>query len=151
MAQSYRGRAATQNGVAPIFESLDGEGRRMGEEKSLPEIDLSSFLKDVAWAALIKLATARLVAALPFLGWGPIGWITGAVVAMVGNALYDAMAEAFTMQMIQFKNESMQRQFATASVKLQLIARDFGTESVEFKNARKENVAALSKLVRFDA
>ena len=116
---------------------------------ALPDIDLPAFLKDVAWAALVKMATARLIAALPFLGWGPIGWITGAVVAMVGSAVYDAMAEAFTLQMIGFKNEANQKAYDTASVKLKLIARDFGVESEEFKKARLENVKTLSALIRF--
>lgn len=122
----------------------------MDEEKvSLPEIDLSEFIKDVAWAALVKLATQKLIAALPFLGWGPMGWITGAVVGMVGSAVYDAMAEAFNLQMLNFNNEAYQRQYDSASVKLRIIARDFGTESEEFKKARKENAEALSRLIKF--
>ncbi len=115
------------------------------------EIDLSSFIHDVAWAALVKFATSRLIAALPFLGWGPIGWITGAIVAMVGNVIFDAMAEAFDMQMIAFKNEALQHQFDTATVKLKIVARAYGTESVEFKKEREASVQALSKFVHFGA
>lgn len=119
-------------------------------EIPIPEIDLSSFFKDVVWSALVKLATARLIAALPFLGWGPIGWITGAIVGMVGSAVYDAMEEAFNLQKIAFKNESFQKEFDSASVKLKLVAKDYGTESEEFKKQRESNVQALRKLVRFD-
>lgn len=138
--------------MARTFKGRHGEGWGMDKEKvPLPEIDLGSFIKDVAWAALVKLATARLIAALPFLGFGPLGWITGAVVAMVGSAVYDSMAEAFNLTHISFKNEAAQRAYDTASVKLKLIARDFGIESEEFKTLRAENVKALSALIKFDA
>jgi len=123
----------------------------MGEEKALPDIDLSSIIKDVAWAALVKLATARLIAALPFLGWGPMGLITGAVVAMVGSAVYDAMADVFNLQVIPFKNEALQRQYDTETVKLKIIAHNYGVDSEEFKKAKKDAVAVLARLAKFDA
>ncbi len=125
----------------------------MGEEKvSLPEIDLSSFIKDVVWQAVIKFATQKLLGWLPaWLIGGPVGWIVGAVVAMVGSAVYDAMAEAFNLQMIVFKNEGLQREFDSSSLKLKLIARDKGIDSFEFRKARLENVEKLSRLVHIGA
>ncbi len=121
----------------------------MGETEISPQIDYASFLKDVVWVALVKLATAKLISALPFLGWGPIGWITGLVVGMVGAAVYDAMDEAFRLQMIQFKNEKFQREYDTASVKLKIVALNHGIDSPQFREERKKNVEALSKLVSF--
>lgn len=122
----------------------------MGQEQVQTEgLDFSKFLKDVAWAALVRLATQNLIAALPFLGWGPLGWITGAIVGIVGAAVYDAMAEAFKLEMIEFRNEQFQRQWDTASVKLKIIAKNHGIDSPQFKEERKKNVEALSKLVSF--
>lgn len=122
----------------------------MGEKQIQTEgVDLTPILKDVIWAALVKLATARLIAALPFLGWGPMGWITGAIVGIVGAAVYDAMAEAFKLEMIEFKNEKFQREYDTAAVKLKIVAKNHGIDSPEFKAERKKNVEALSKLISF--
>ncbi len=123
----------------------------MDKEEIQPttDLDFSQFLKDVAWAALVKFATARLIAALPFLGWGPMGWITGIVVSMVGAAVYDAMAEAFKLEMIEFRNEQFQRQWDTESVKLKIVAKNKGVDSPEFKEQRKKSVESLTKLVSF--
>ena len=135
--------------MAFVFKSVNGQGGRMGEEPVQAEIDFSKFLKDVVFAAVIKLATQMLISALPWLGWGPMGWITGLVVSIVGNVIYDAMDEAFRLQMIQFKNDKFQREWDSASVKLKIVAMNHGVDSPEFKEERKKNVEALTKLVSF--
>lgn len=120
------------------------------DEKALPELDLGDFLKDVVWGAVVKVATARLIAALPFLGWGPMGWITAGIVAVVGNVVYEAMEEAFNLQKIVFKNDGFQKAYDTVSVKLKIIAHNYGVDSEEFKAARRANLLALQQLAKFD-
>jgi hypothetical protein len=122
----------------------------MGEVQVSTEIDFSKLFKDVVFAALIKVATQSLISALPFLGWGPIGWITGLVVSIVGSAIYDALDEAFRLQMMVFKNEAYQKQWDTASVKLKIAYKNYGPDSPEYKKARKENVEALTNLISFN-
>lgn len=125
----------------------------MGEEKAgqpVEGLDIGDVFKDLVWGALVKLALQRLFVALPFLGWGPIGWIVGIVAGMVAEALYEVMREAVDLQVIAFRNSAARKEFDSAGVKLKIIARDHGIESPEFQEARDTYRDTLRKLVVFN-
>lgn len=111
--------------------------------------DIGDIFKDLVWGALVRLALSKLFAAVPWLGWGPIGVIVGWIAGMLAEQLYDAMKMAVDLQLIYFKNEKLRRAFDDASVKLKIIAKDKGITSLEFQEARKAHRETLGRLVQF--
>lgn len=112
-------------------------------------MDLGDLFKALVWNNLIKAALARLFLAVPFLGWGPIGVVVSWVVTKIADKLYDELEMIVNLQAIALKNEIHQREFDRASMKLHIIAREKGTASSEFKNAREHAKESLSQFVRF--
>lgn len=111
--------------------------------------DVGNLLKDLVWNVLIEQALKRVFEAVPWLGWGPIGAVIRVVVGLVADELFDGMRTVFNMQKILFVNLQHQHAFEDASLKLQLIARDKGIESIEYKEARIENRKRLSAFTQF--
>ena len=112
--------------------------------------DIGDIFKDLIWDTLVKVALMKLFAAVPWLGWGPVGVLVGWIAGMLADALYEALRLAVDLQMITFKNEAHRRAFDDAGVKLKLIAKDKGIESPEFKEARVRHREALAVFVKFD-
>lgn len=115
---------------------------------SIGEVALDTF-KELVWGSLVKAALGKLFAALPLLGWGPIGWAITWIVERYSNELYQLAKEFLKLEAIALRNEAAERAYNTASVKLKLIARSNGIESEEFRKARDEDKKALDNLVRF--
>jgi hypothetical protein len=86
---------------------------------------------------------------VPFLMWGPVGMITGFIVGKILDLVYDAVKMAVNLEVIRFKNEGLQKEFDSASLKLKLIARDKGVTSPEFLSARENHKKKLSEFVKF--
>lgn len=114
-----------------------------------PLPDLGDLFKDLVWDLLVKAALSKLFAAIPWLGWGPVGILVGWIVGMLADYLYDAVKMTIDLQVIAFKNEQHRREYDKAGVTLKLIARDKGIDSPEFKAARDENKKSLSRFVTF--
>ena len=110
--------------------------------------DIGDIFKDLVWNALVKLAISKLFAAVPWLGWGPIGVIVGWIAGMLAEQLYDAMRMAVDLQLIAFKNDKLRKAFDGASVTLKIIAKDKGITSPEFQEARKAHREVLATFVR---
>ena len=113
-------------------------------------MDLNDLFKDLVWDNLIKAALGKLFAAVPVLGWGPIGLVVNYIVFKFADQLYDAIKEWKDFKVIFLRNLGLEQDFNTTSVKLKLIAIDKGKESVEYKEARNENQKRLQNLVRFN-
>lgn len=134
--------------MASVFKNADESSKRMAEDQ-IQAIDAGDLFHDLVWLAIVKLVTGRLIAMIPFLGWGPLGIFTGWVVGVVMGWVYDAVKMAVELQLIHLKNEEHQRAFDSASLKLKLVARTHGVNSQEFKKAREENAKALAVFVTF--
>lgn len=111
--------------------------------------DIGDMLKTMVWDQLIEQALAAVFKAVPWLGWGPVGAVIKVVVGLVADALYEGMRTIYDMQAISFRNNAHRVAFEDSTLKLQLIARDKGIESPEFKEARIENRKRLSTFVQF--
>lgn len=122
----------------------------MGEQAKA-ELDLSSLFKDLAWDALIKFVFDKVVAQVPFLGWGPVGLITQFVINIVAGELYGAFAEFIDLKVIAFKNETLYSEYKNASLKLRAIAVSKGIDSPEYKAERELHKKALSSFIRYGA
>lgn len=114
-------------------------------------MDFAAAFKSLVWDQLVKLALSRLFAAVPLLGWGPIGWVVSWAVNWVATKIFDAVKLFIELEAIVFRNKQAQKEFETASIKLRLIAMGSGEGSPEFLAAREEHKSALSKFVRFDS
>jgi hypothetical protein len=112
---------------------------------------MPDLFKSMVWDAMVRLLLTRLFAAIPFLGFGPIGIVVGWIAGYLSSALYNVIKEFIDFGLIAFKNAEHKRAFDDASVKLGLIARDKGINSPEFKVARDAQKARLADFVRFAA
>lgn len=111
-------------------------------------MNFDEIFKNLIWDSLVKLALSRLFAAIPWLGWGPIGVLVGWIVGMFADQIYDALKLAVNMQVIVFRNEKLKAAYDKASVQLRIVAHDKGIESEEFRLEREKHKKALSELVR---
>jgi hypothetical protein len=110
---------------------------------------LAPLLKEVAVKGMVDFIKAKLFTLIPFLGWGPIGWVSGFIIGKVVDILWEEGKKHGDNAIIFLRNESNLKDFESASTKLYIIAKSKGIESEEFKNARKENLASLSQFVRY--
>jgi hypothetical protein len=118
------------------------------EASGIESINAGDLFKELIWSALKSLILSRIAALVPFLVWGPVGVVTGFVVGKVLDLVYDAIGTFLALEGIRFKNESLQREFDSSSLKLKLIARDKGINSPEFLLARDEHKKKLSEFVK---
>ncbi len=121
------------------------------QKTGITEIAVGDLFKDLVWGAIIKAATNALIKAIPFLAWGPMPMITGLIVGLVGDFLYDQLKDVYNFHSVSIKNEAHRKEFDSAGLKLKLIARDKGIDSDEFKTAREAYRESLAKFVRFAA
>lgn len=117
----------------------------------IKEIDQASdIFKSLVWNSLVKAATNALFAAVPFLAWGPVGWLVNIIITKFADFLFAQAKEFIIFEAIQFRNKELQSKFDLASVELKLIAINKGVDSDDFKQARAKNVNDLSAFIRFD-
>lgn len=105
--------------------------------------------KDLIWDNAVKYALTKLFAAVPFLGWGPIGSIITHYVFKFTDILYDLIKELINHNAIASKNVALQRRFDDAAVKLMLIADAFGEQSEEFRSADEEHMDKFSRYISY--
>ena len=96
-------------------------------------MDLATIFKSLVWSNLVDLAIKKLFLAVPFLGWGPIGWVTSTIIKMFAEALFEAVHEQIDLQIIVFRKAGLRREFDRAALELKLIEREHGLESPQFK------------------
>lgn len=113
-------------------------------------MDLGDLFKDLVWNALVKAALSKLFAAVPLLGWGPIGFVITWIATRYADELYDGIKLFINIELIAFRNKEFEKMYANASVKLKIIAKDHGIESEEFKNARVQNRKSLEDFARYN-
>jgi hypothetical protein len=108
---------------------------------------LTSVLNELLWKPLVKAGLAKLFAAVPFLGWGPIGWAVTLVVNLFAEKLFEAVRLAIDLQAIVLLNEEHRKAFDKASVVLKIVGTEKGIESDEFENQRQLAEDAMDKFV----
>lgn len=105
--------------------------------------------KELVWGPLVKAAIARLFAALPWLGWGPIGVAASWVLTYFADKLYEAAELAINLELIYLRNESHRKEYDSACVELKKLGAAKGKDSPEWKAAYEVQKASLAKFVRF--
>lgn len=103
--------------------------------------------KGIVWDALIKLALQQLFKAIPFLGWGPIGWIVTWIIGHFMDKLYEGLKEHIDLQGIAIRNEELRLKYDVASIRLHSLAVEQGENSDAYKaELEKENSAFLDAI-----
>ena len=105
--------------------------------------------KDLIWDMVVRALLTKLLAAVPFLAWGPLAPLVSFVITQIADKIYDLIVEYIEFSSISIRNLEHRKAFDAASVKLKILARDKGIDSEEFKKAREEQRKALSQFVRF--
>lgn len=106
--------------------------------------------KSLVWDILVDAALKQLFAAVPLLGWGPIGYVISWAVRYFGDQVYVMIKDFVNLELIAYRNIQFGKAYAAASVNLKMIAGQKGIESQEFKDARIENKKAMANVVKFE-
>jgi len=112
-------------------------------------MNLNALFKSLIWDELVKKAIAKILLAVPFLAWGPLGWLTKWAVTKIADKLYEALKDVVDFKVIALKNKTLRKEFDRASIKLYAIGKDKGINSHDFKKARQKHKEALAALVHF--
>lgn len=105
--------------------------------------------KDLVLDQLVKAAIQRLFLAIPFLGWGPLGWMVTFIINKFVDFLYDELEIYIEIKKIIFKNNKLKKAFNQESIKLKVFAENFGKDSEEFKNAKENSKKVFSDFIHF--
>lgn len=114
------------------------------------ELALDTF-KELVWDAVVKAVLQKLFVAVPLLGWGPIGYVISHFAVKYSDEIYAAVKMFIVVEAITLRNKSFEQAYNKASVKLHIVAKTDGIDSVSFKEARDADKKALSKFVNFDS
>lgn len=112
-------------------------------------MDAAQLFKELVWDNLVKAALRRVFAAVPWLGWGPIGYLVTYYVTKYADILYELLHEYIDFQLIVFKRVDIGNKFADASVNLRMVAEASGLMSAEYLEARRAQKEAFAKFVNF--
>ena len=112
--------------------------------------DEGSFLHDpilsMAWEAIARTLIKRWVARIPFLGWGPFGFIFAELMIRWSDEFYEEATIFFDRISVAPRNKAFLDAFTLGASELKIIELKNGADSDLFKKARKANVANLESL-----
>lgn len=97
----------------------------------------SEIFKSIAWEPIVSVVLKQFFMRFPILGFGPIQWIISTIVFKFTDELYEAVKVFINVEVIVFRNDNFRIAFERKSVELKLVARSFGVDSEQFKEARK--------------
>jgi hypothetical protein len=105
--------------------------------------------RDLVWENAIQAGLAALFVEEPALAIWPLKQLIQQVVGMLQTRVYSSLRLAVDLQAIAFVNAKGQREFDAAAVTLKILERDFGPDSQQYKEARENAKAALSRFLRY--
>lgn len=106
--------------------------------------------KELAWDVFVKATLKKIFMRSALLGWGPIAALLTHYVLKYSDELYKALHEVVDIKAIVFRNGEFKDAYDKSSVKLLIIAKSAGIDSIEFKEARDAHRKSLSDFVRYD-
>jgi hypothetical protein len=112
-------------------------------------VEITALFKSLVWSNLVEFSIKKLFLAVPWLGWGPIGWITSTIIRMFAEALFEAVHEQIDLQIITFRKISLRREFDRAALLLKIMERDHGKDSSEFKEQYENTHEDFANFVEF--
>lgn len=109
---------------------------------------METWFKDLVFDALVKAALERLFKAVPFLGWGPIGYVVTHFAFKFTNMVYEASKDFIVFKQIEFTNKSNQIAFDREFVKLKILSKTQGVSDAEIKAQIDRARDRMANLVR---
>ncbi len=120
----------------------------MSDDPNNIPLIINGLVNELLKAAGLKEAFSLLVAQIPFLGWGPIGWITGAIIGWVGGFIFKALEKFVAFKIIDWQTieENAEYQVAVTQLKTAQASGDPATLDA----ARAEFKKKLAALIHYD-
>ena len=128
------------------FSSLDFN---LSDIAYKPLTQIEKIFKDLIWDPAVAAWNASLKIAFPFLRLPVLGQIQNLILKTVADWVFSSFVLLVDVVAIRLVNSEHQREYDNASIKLMGAADKFGENSPEFKKAREDAKAALSKFARF--
>lgn len=91
---------------------------------------------------------AKVIAAVPFLGVGPVGVIFGWAFNKIANKIYEVLELEIAVRLIHLKNDALRKKYDKSYVALREIAGRYGENSEQFRKSRDLARSSLAALVR---
>jgi len=107
--------------------------------------------KDLIWDTGILAGELAIEGAVPFLALPVISTLERTIIHELSDWLFNQFVLLVDVAAIHLVNAEHQRAFDSASVKMKVIALDQGLNSPEYRKARTDATATLSKFVHFGA
>lgn len=119
-------------------------------EQINPQIgQIESLFKEAVWDAAVESALASLFVAAPWMNTWPLRGIVRGLTLMLTNRIFSLLRLVIDLQVIQLLNSEHKQAFAREAVKLRIIAIDKGLNSPEYKRAKEDAKASLSRFIQF--
>lgn len=97
-------------------------------------------VKDIIWDNLIDAALTALFVKYSWLAWGPLKWFVTYIVEKFTDEFYVFASTFLNLKAIALRNKKDQEKYTESSVRLYLLAREYGVKSkqyLEYKDAAK--------------
>jgi hypothetical protein len=99
---------------------------------------VESFIKEAIYEVALQAVAKRLLAALPFLAWGPLNIIFMWFLEKIFDVIYEELSMLAKFEIIAFQNEADRRRYEEAVKK---VREDFnGTTKQEFRDSLRNVV-----------
>lgn len=111
-------------------------------------VDIADLIMSFMRTAGLKAAFDLIVARIPFLGWGPIGWIVAGVVDWVGGYIYNGLEKFVTFNVIDYEVLAEDENYQNAVTALK--AAQAANDAAQIAVATTQFNDTLGKLIHFD-
>lgn len=105
--------------------------------------------RGLIWDNAVQAGLVALFLEAPWLNVWPLRPIVQTLVGLLSSKVYDSLRLAVDTEAIALVNADAQKAFDRASVSLSLYEQNFGPNSPEYKKAREDAKAALSRFVSY--
>lgn len=105
--------------------------------------------KDLVWNPGVKALEIQLDTAIPILNIPVVHQLEEGLIEMVGNLIFSTLVMVVDVEAIRLVNDEHQAAYTDAALKLRVIGHDKGIDSDEFKKARDDAKADLSRFTEF--
>lgn len=87
------------------------------------------FFKILIWDLIVENAIKKLFLTVPFLGWGPIGFVVSTLIKRFAGMAYETSKRMLEFESIAFQNKEHQKNFDRQFIKLKLLERQGASDS----------------------
>ncbi len=129
---------------------LARHGAKMTTEANPDLGKAEDFFQVLIWDNLINVALVAFFAAAPWARFWPLNALIRNVVLIMSGKLYALMKLTVDLEAIAFVNQQNKQLFDRQSVALKAIARGYGIDSPQYKNAREDAKASFAQFIRFN-